>query len=51
VVRSGRHLAAGYHTIGWDGRGSNGRPVGSGVYFVRMTAAGKVFTSRLAVVR
>ncbi|MEK7347694.1 MAG: FlgD immunoglobulin-like domain containing protein [Candidatus Eisenbacteria bacterium] len=46
-----RVLTAGYHRIGWDGRGPNGRPVGSGIYFVRMKAAGKVYTNRVAVVR
>ena len=46
-----RALSPGYHRVGWDGRGVSGRPVGSGVYFVRMVAAGKVFTSRIAVVR
>lgn len=46
-----RVLTPGYHRIGWDGRGPNGRPVGSGIYFVRMKAAGKVYTNRVAVVR
>jgi subtilisin family serine protease len=46
-----RALAPGWHRVAWDGRGESGRPVGSGVYFARMTAAGKTFTARLAVVR
>ncbi|MBM3314224.1 hypothetical protein FJY71_00070 [candidate division WOR-3 bacterium] len=40
VVRalvSGR-MAAGRHTVLWDGRDDIGRPAGSGVYFCRLTA-------------
>jgi hypothetical protein len=31
---------AGRHVVDWDGRDEGGRPVGSGVYFYRMVAAG-----------
>jgi hypothetical protein len=33
-------LAAGYHSVEWNGTGSTGRVVGSGVYFVRFAANG-----------
>jgi hypothetical protein len=33
-------VAAGEHTITWDGRNGTGRPAGSGVYFVRLAAPG-----------
>ncbi len=31
-------LSAGYHTITWDGRGSNGQSAATGVYFYRLLA-------------
>jgi hypothetical protein len=34
-------LAAGYHTIEWNGTNTNGQLMGSGVYFVRLSAEGK----------
>ena len=40
-------LPAGYHTMEWNGTGSAGQPVGSGVYFLRLHAKGangKTFT-------
>jgi len=37
--------------VEWDGRGSNGRPLGSGVYIVRMNAAGRLLTQRMLVTR
>lgn len=33
-------VAAGEHTMTWDGRNGMGRPAGSGVYFVRLAAPG-----------
>ncbi|MGE5175287.1 MAG: S8 family serine peptidase [Hyphomicrobiales bacterium] len=41
----------GYHSITWDGRTSAGTAVASGVYFIRMSAAGKTFTGRVAIIR
>jgi flagellar hook assembly protein FlgD len=41
----------GEHAVRWDGRDGNGIPVGSGVYFVRLTAGGYVSTGRMALVR
>jgi hypothetical protein len=32
---------AGVHSVVWDGRNSNGTPMGSGVYICRMTGAGE----------
>jgi len=34
----GGRQPAGWHAVVWDGRNSNGKPVPSGVYVVRMTA-------------
>jgi flagellar hook assembly protein FlgD len=31
---------AGIHTVVWDGRNSNGKPMGSGVYICRMMGSG-----------
>jgi flagellar hook assembly protein FlgD len=37
---SGVHMPAGNHTVDWQGRNNDGRPVAAGVYLVRMRAAG-----------
>ena len=45
----GRHVAsivddwrpAGRHTVTWEGRGSDGKPLVTGFYFVRLNAAGQ----------
>ncbi|MBD3222093.1 hypothetical protein GF314_12710 [bacterium] len=42
---------AGTRTLVWDGRDAGGRPAASGVYFVRVVAAGDVVTGRVAMVR
>jgi flagellar hook assembly protein FlgD len=42
------HRSAGDYTVVWHAQDGNGLPVPSGVYFVRMTAAGRegrVFTA------
>jgi endonuclease/exonuclease/phosphatase family metal-dependent hydrolase len=45
-------LPAGRHDLSWDGRGADGASVGSGIYFVRFTAAGwNAQAVRLVVVR
>jgi hypothetical protein len=45
-------LKAGRHDLTWDGRGADGSPVGSGIYFVRFSAAGgETQAARLVVVR
>jgi flagellar hook assembly protein FlgD len=54
LVRSlfdGHVHAAGRHAARWDGRDARGRPVGSGVYFYRMEAEGKIATRSMIVVR
>ncbi len=38
-------MPAGVHTATWDGRDAAGRPTKAGVYFVRLRAAGRVWTS------
>jgi flagellar hook assembly protein FlgD len=43
-------LPAGSQTVTWDGRGDAGRPLGSGVYYVRLdTAAGKAEQSVILI--
>jgi hypothetical protein len=44
-------LAAGEYAARWDGCDDRGAPVGSGVYFYRLSAGGETLTGRLAVVR
>ena len=44
-------LPAGATRLAWDGRTDAGHPAASGVYFLRMTAAGKVRSQRLVMVR
>ena len=44
-------LPAGATRLAWDGRTDGGHPAASGVYFLRMTAAGKVRSQRLVMVR
>jgi hypothetical protein len=34
-------IAAGYHTVEWNGTNASGQSMGSGVYFVRLAAEGK----------
>jgi hypothetical protein len=42
---------AGRHTVFWDGRDGNGRPVPSGVYGLRLEAGGAVLRVKTAAVR
>lgn len=44
-------LPAGRHRVTWDGRDHDGRPVGDGVYFVRLSVAGEVLTRKAVKVR
>ncbi len=41
----------GTHAVRWDGADGRGRAVTAGVYFVRLTAGGRVSTGRLTLVR
>jgi len=42
---------AGIHRVAWDGRDGSGSAVGSGVYFVALSAGGTARRLRLVVVR
>jgi hypothetical protein len=42
---------AGSYPVSWDGRRVDGRPLPSGVYFLRLDAGGRVFTRRIVRVR
>ena len=44
-------LEAGHHDIPWQGRDAAGRPVASGVYIYRLTAAGAAASGRLVLAR
>jgi len=41
----------GGHQVRWDGRDESGRQVPSGAYLIRLEAAGKITTRRLALIR
>jgi hypothetical protein len=45
----GDHLAAGPHTVLWDGRGADGRACAAGHYYVRVQAGGG--TERVSVIK
>lgn len=40
-----------YNHIVWDGKGSNGRAVAAGVYFIHLRAGSSMFTSKAILVR
>ena len=44
-------FAAGFHSRSWDGRDEGGRPLASGVYFVRLSAGGFDSGEKLTIVR
>jgi len=46
-----REFAAGEHSLVWDGRDAAGRAAGSGVYFVRLEAAGVSESQKLVLLR
>lgn len=47
----GEDLEAGVHVLVWDGRGTNGQPLASGMYFLRLVANGRVATRSIIIVR
>jgi len=44
-------LAAGRHTVDWDGRDGDGSPVASGVYFARLNADKFTSTKKMVVLK
>ena len=44
-------MAAGQHSVEWNGRNSEGNLVPSGMYLYRMDAAGQSFTQRMTLVK
>ena len=50
-LMDGAWQAPGYHTLIWNGTGSSGAPVPSGIYYARLQAGGMSLTRRLVVVR
>jgi hypothetical protein len=44
-------LPPGSHEIAWDGRGSDGAPAASGVYFIRADAAGSTRTRKAVLLK
>ncbi|MBD3334987.1 MAG: hypothetical protein GF355_05680, partial [Candidatus Eisenbacteria bacterium] len=50
ILASGRYTA-GEHTVTWEGRDDLGRPLGPGVYFVRLEAKGVASIRKLAVLK
>jgi flagellar hook assembly protein FlgD len=51
TIAEGGYPAGGFR-LAWDGRGDDGAPVGSGLYYVRLSGDGiGRMTARLAVLR
>jgi flagellar hook assembly protein FlgD len=46
-----RAQAAGKHVVEWDGRNDSGSPVGSGVYFYRMTTNGFASVRKMVLLK
>ena len=42
---------AGFYNVQWDGKDKNGRPLPSGIYFVKLTQGSLEFTRRIILVR
>jgi hypothetical protein len=51
VVLSDGPAAAGDHEARWDGRDGDGRPVSSGVYFVRLSADGWSGSTKMTLLK
>jgi len=46
-----RGASAGYTPIAWDGKDARGRPVGSGVYWIRAVAEGRSVERKIVWIR
>jgi flagellar hook assembly protein FlgD len=46
-----RAQAAGKHVVEWDGRNDSGSPVGSGIYFYRMTTNGFASVRKMVLLK
>ena len=44
-------LEAGLHTLEWRGVDDRGRPVGSGIYLVRVIAGDRVHVGKMVLIR
>lgn len=51
TLRSGEEQAAGDHELVWDGRGEDGVPLSSGIYFVSLDGSRQSALKRLILVR
>ena len=51
TLLAGETLPAGRTAVAWDGRDDAGRPLGSGVYLARATAAGRTASAKLVLVK
>jgi hypothetical protein len=49
AVPADRVFAAGSHRLAWDGRGSRGSPLASGIYFARLVVDDQVMAKRTLV--
>jgi len=50
-LEESRFFEAGFHTVRWDGRSDSGEDAPSGVYFVRIHAAGTVDSRKVVLLR
>ena len=46
-----RPMAAGSHSVAWDGRDASGLPVASGVYLYRLEAGGETLTKEMVLLK
>lgn len=44
-------LPRGRHTFRWDGRGSTGTPIGTGIYLLRVTAGSRTLHRKITLIR